>query len=82
MKKILFSILCLFLLTFDVKAEVINPEAVTDFLNRIFGQQTTINGQQPILTILDENLDQQSMVNSQWSIANSHCSTNISLSVS
>ena len=65
MKKILFSILCLFLLTFDVKAEVINPEAVTDFLNRIFGQQITINGQQPILTILDENLNQQSMVKIQ-----------------
>ena len=59
MKKILVSLLCLFLLTFDVKAEVVNPEAVSNFLDRIFCQQPTANSQQPILTILDENLVQQ-----------------------
>ena len=60
MKKILVSLLCLFLLTFDVKAEVVNPEAVTNLLSRILGQRTTDNGQQLILTILDENLVQKS----------------------
>ena len=59
MKKILVSLLCLFLLTFDVKAEVVNPEAVSNFLSRILGQQTTDNGQQLIVTILDENLVQK-----------------------
>ncbi len=59
MKRLFLYLICLFLLTFDVKAEVINPEAVTDFLNRILGQQTTDNGQQLIVTILDENLAQQ-----------------------
>ena len=46
MKKILVSLLCLFLLTFDVKSEVINPAAVTNLLDRILGQRTTDNGQQ------------------------------------
>ena len=65
MKKILFSILCLFLLTFDVKAEVVNPEAVSNLLSRILCQRTTDNGQQLIVTILDENLAQQPTANSQ-----------------
>ena len=59
MKKLLVSLICLFLLTFNVKAEVVNPEAVSNFLDRIFCQQPTANSQQPILTILDENLVQQ-----------------------
>ena len=65
MKKLLVSLICLFLLTFDVKAEVVNPEAVSNFLNRILGQQTTDNGQQLIVTILDENLVQTPTANSQ-----------------
>ena len=65
MKKILVSLLCLFLLTFDVKAEVVNPEAVSNFLSRIIGQRTTDNGQQLIFTILDENIVQQPIANSQ-----------------
>ncbi|MBO5855006.1 MAG: alpha-N-acetylglucosaminidase N-terminal domain-containing protein, partial [Bacteroidales bacterium] len=65
MKKLLVSLICLFLLTFDVKAEVVNPEAVSNFLDRIFCQQPTANSQQLILTILDENLVQQPKANSQ-----------------
>ena len=58
MKKLLVSLICLFLLTFEVKAEVINPEAVTNLLDRIFCQQSIANSQQPILTVLDESLGQ------------------------
>ena len=65
MKKTLLYLICLFLLTFDVKAEVVNPEAVSNFLSRILGQRTTDNGQQLIVTILDENLAQQLIANSQ-----------------
>ena len=65
MKKLLVFFVCSFLLTFDVKAEVVNPEAVSNFLSRILGQRTTDNGQQLIVTILDENLAQQLKVNSQ-----------------
>ena len=65
MKKTLLYLICLFLLTFDVKAEVVNPEAVSNFLSRILGQRTTDNGQQLIVTILDENLAQQLKANSQ-----------------
>ena len=70
MKKLLIFFVCSFLLTFDVKAEVVNPETVSNFLSRILGQQSTANGQQPILTILDENLVQQSTVKGQWSTVN------------
>ena len=59
MKKILVSLLCFFLLTFDIKAEVVNPETVTNLLSRILGQRSTDNGQQLIVTILDENLVQK-----------------------
>ena len=65
MKKLLIFFVCSFLLTFDVKAEVVNPEAVSNFLSRILGQRTTDNGQQLIVTILDENLAQQLKANSQ-----------------
>ena len=65
MKKILVSLLCLFLLTFEVKSEVINPAAVTNLLDRILGQRTTDNGQQLIVTILDENITQTPTANSQ-----------------
>ena len=65
MKKLLIFFVCSFLLTFDVKAEVVNPEAVSNFLSRILGQRTTDNGQQLIVTILDENLAQQLTANSQ-----------------
>ena len=58
MKKLLIFFVCSFLLTFDVKAEVVNPEAVSNFLNRILGQRTTDNGQQLIVTILDKNITQ------------------------
>lgn len=71
MKKTLLYLICLFLLTFDVKAEVVNPEAVSNFLSRILGQQPTDNGQQLIVTILDENLAQQLIANSQQLKANS-----------
>ena len=77
MKKILVSLLCLFLLIFDVKAEVVNPEAVSNFLNRILGQRTIDNGQQLIVTILDKNISQtptakrqQPITNGQQPIAN------------
>ena len=65
MKKLLIFFVCSFLLTFDVKAEVVNPEAVSNFLSRILGQRTTDKGQQLIVTILDENLAQQLTANSQ-----------------
>ncbi len=67
MKKILVSLLCLFLLTFDVLADPLNSseKVINDFLSRILGQQSTDNGQQPILTVLDENLGQQPMANGQ-----------------
>ena len=67
MKKILVSLLCLFLLTFDVFADSLNSseKVINDFISRIFGQRSTDNGQQPILTILDENLDQQPKANIQ-----------------
>ena len=58
MKKLLFFFVCSFLLTFDVKAEGINPEAVSNFLSRILGQRTTDTGQQLIVTILDKNITQ------------------------
>ena len=65
MKKLLVSLICLFLLTFEIKAEVINPEGVTNLLDRIFCQQSTDNGQQLIVTVLDENLVQRPTANSQ-----------------
>ena len=65
MKKLLIFFVCSFLLTFDVKAEVVNPEAVSNFLNRILGQRTTDNGQQLIVTILDKNITQTPTANSQ-----------------
>ena len=65
MKKLLIFFVCSFLLTFDVKAEVINPEAVSNFLSRILGQRTTDNGQQLIVTILDKNITQTPTANSQ-----------------
>ena len=67
MKKILVSLLCLFLLTFDVLADPLNSseKVINDFLSRILGQQPIANGQQPILTVLDENLGQQPMANGQ-----------------
>jgi hypothetical protein len=71
MKKLLIFFVCSFLLTFDVKAEVVNPEAVSNFLSRILGQRTTDNGQQLIVTILDENLAQQLKTNSQQPKTNS-----------
>ena len=43
MKKLLIFFVCSFLLTFDVKAEVVNPEAVSNFLSRILGQRTTVD---------------------------------------
>ena len=52
MKKTLVSLLCLFLLTFDVFANS-SEKVISDFLSRILGQQ-------PILTVLDESLGQQS----------------------
>ena len=58
MKKLLIFFVCSFLLTFDVKAEVVNPEAVSNFLSRILGKRTTDNGQQLIVTILDKNITQ------------------------
>ena len=71
MKKLLIFFVCSFLLTFDVKAEVVNPEAVSNFLNRILGQRTTDNGQQLIVTILDKNITQTPTANSQQLTANS-----------
>ena len=65
MKKLLIFSICLFLLTFDVKSEVVNHEAVSNFLSRIIGQQSTDNGQQLIVTILDKNITQTPTANSQ-----------------
>ena len=56
--KTLTTLLCLFLLTFDVFANQ-SEKVIDDFLSRILGQQTTDNGQQLIVTILDESFGQQ-----------------------
>ena len=71
MKKLLIFFVCSFLLTFDVKAEVVNPETVSNFLNRILGQRTTDNGQQLIVAILDKNITQTPTVKRQQPNANS-----------
>ena len=55
MKKILVSLLCFFLLTFDVFANS-SEKVISDFLSRILGQQSMVNGQELIVTILDENI--------------------------
>lgn len=57
MKKLLVSLLCIFLLTFDVSAYS-SEKVISDFLSRILGQQ-------PIITILDENLGQHPTANIQ-----------------
>ena len=57
MKKLLVSLLCIFLLTFDVSAYS-SEKVISDFLSRILGQQ-------PIITILDENLVQHPTANIQ-----------------
>ena len=56
--KTLTTLLCLFLLTFDVFANS-SEKVISDFLSRILGQQTTDNGQELIVTILDESFGQQ-----------------------
>ena len=65
--KTLATLLCLFLLSFDVFADSLNTseKVINDFLSRVLGQQTTDNGQQLIVTVLDENLGQQTTDNSQ-----------------
>ena len=55
--KTLTTLLCLFLLTFDVFANS-SEKVISDFLSRILGQQ-------PIITILDENLGQHPTSNNQ-----------------
>ena len=60
----LTTLLCLFLLTFDVFANS-SEKVIDDFLSRILGQQSTVNGQELIVTILDENIGQQSTDNGQ-----------------
>ena len=60
----LTTLLCLFLLTFDVFANS-SEKVISDFLSRILGQQSTVNGQELIVTILDENIGQQSTDNGQ-----------------
>ena len=68
--KTLTALLCLFLLSFDVFADSLNSseKVINDFLYRVLGQQSTDNGQQSIVTILDESLGQQTTDNSQQSM--------------
>ena len=68
--KTLATLLCLFLLSFDVFADSLNTseKVINDFLSRVLGQQTTDKSQQLIVTVLDENLGQQTTDNSQQSM--------------
>ena len=71
--RIFTTLLCLFLLTFDVFADTLNSseKVINDFISRILSQQPIANSQQPIITILDESLVQQPTANSQQPKTNS-----------